>query len=417
MSESKPEAKGLEFPKIEPRSRKYILFLTVVAILYDLFDSFVTNVPNVINDLVAADFHITTDQYAYALGFFSLGTFFALVSQSIADRVGRKPMLFIAFLGMGVSCFTLALAQDIVQYAVAAFFMYIFFSSDIWTIMVSEDGPKDARARLVTIVLTFGAIGSLLTAVFRSLLAAPFGWRGVTWFGIAAIPCAFICLFTKETGAYEILKQQRKQGKQTISQGVWKKPFQGNYRTTFVGLMSVAFIIGLNYLFITMGLTYLQTERGFTQDQNDLVVLIMTISAVIGFLVTGVLADKVGRKISYHLFTSIMIVGLFLAIFGLGDLVYTGIFLFGMSFWGSAILSRLLCLECFPTDIRGASAGWRTLFFAAGSSAGAFIASALIPLIRLTGVFIIYSLILIITIPLIWRCVSETKGCKLEEVS
>ncbi len=412
MNEGIIERNEPKSPVVPARSRKYLVFLISVAILYDIFDSFVTNIPNVINDFVIDDFHITPDQYAFALGFFSLGTFFALVSQSVADRVGRKPMLFIAFLGMGVTCFSLSFTQNIIQFSVAAFFMYVFFSSDIWTIMVSEDGPKDARARLVTIVLTFGAIGSLLTVIFRDM----FGWRGATWFGIVAIPCAFICLFTKETKAYEILKQQRKQGVKKGTQRVWNKPFQKSYRTTFVGLMAVAFIVGLNYLFITMGVAYLK-ERGFTDAQRDMALLILTISAVIGFLVTGVLADKVGRKVSFYLFTSIMITGIFVTLFGSGDLVYVGIFLFGMSIWGSAILSRVLCMECFPTDIRGASAGWRTLFFAAGSSAGAFIASALIPLIKLSGVFFVYSLILVITIPLIWRCVSETRGCKLEEVT
>src|SRR5271157_2804222 len=77
------------------RTRRYVTWLIFVAILYDLFDSYATTLPSVINDLVIAGFHVTTDQYAFALGIFSLGTFFALVSQSIADRVGRKPMLFI----------------------------------------------------------------------------------------------------------------------------------------------------------------------------------------------------------------------------------------------------------------------------------------------------------------------------------
>src|SRR5512137_2307189 len=98
MSDRALENTGMQSQKIESRSRKYLGFLIFVAILYDLFDSFVTNVPNVINDLVIADFSITSDQYAFALGIFSCGTFFALVSQSVADRVGRKPMLFVAFL-------------------------------------------------------------------------------------------------------------------------------------------------------------------------------------------------------------------------------------------------------------------------------------------------------------------------------
>lgn len=413
MSEHTPEEMGMENSKMQPRTRKYLSYLIIVAILYDFFDSFVTNIPNVINELVIKDFGIAAEQYALALGFFSLGTFFALVSQSVADRVGRKPMLFIAFLGMGITCFSLSFAQNIIQFSISAFFMYVFFSSDIWTMMISEDGPKNSRARLITLVLTFGAIGSLMTAFFRDW----FGWRGATWFGIVAIPCAIICLFTKETNAYEIIKQQRRTGTQQGTKGIWMKPFHRRYRTCFIGLMTVAFILGLNYLVITMGVTFTSIDKGFTVAQNDFLVVLLTISGVIGFIITGVLADKVGRKKSYYLFTIIMIAGLFITLLGLGDLVYVGVFLFGMSIWGSMILSRVLSLESFPTDIRGAAAGWRTFFFAAGSSIGAFVGSALIKSIRLTGVFLVYGLILTLTIPLIWHCVGETKGRQLEEVT
>lgn len=74
--------------------------------------------------------------------------FLAMFSQLFADIFRRKPMLITVFFGMGLSSLIMYLSQSTSQFIAGFFLLWVFFSSDIWVFVVSEESPKEKRARV-----------------------------------------------------------------------------------------------------------------------------------------------------------------------------------------------------------------------------------------------------------------------------
>jgi MFS family permease len=96
--------------------------------------------------------------------------------------------------------------------------------------------------------------------------------------------------------------------------------------------------------------------------------------------------------------------------------IYIFVVLAQMSYWGSFSLSKIYCVECFDTEIRASSTGWRSFSYALGLTFGLLISSWLTTFIAIGYVFILNSLWVIILVPLVvWKMLPETKGIGLIE--
>ena len=71
--------------------------------------------------------------------------------------------------------------------------------------MVSEECPEEHRGKTINLILIAGASATLLIPVLRSILVPSYGWQSMTWFGILAIPIAFLVIPMKETRAFQSL--------------------------------------------------------------------------------------------------------------------------------------------------------------------------------------------------------------------
>ena len=86
-------------------------------------------------------------------------------------------------------------------------------------------------------------------------------------------------------------------------------------------------------------------------------------------------------------------------------------------FWGSFLLTKIFCLECFPTQIRGTSSGWRSFSFALGITIGSLLSSALVKVMPLSMIYILFSGLALLIIPvLVIKFLPETKGLKIVDI-
>ncbi|MFX1285518.1 MAG: MFS transporter [Promethearchaeota archaeon] len=398
-------------------SYKYLIFLIIFLMLNEIFDTYTTLFWPVIDSFVITDFQITESLYALCITIASVGMYFVFINQAISDRIGRKPMLFIVLLGMGVTSLLLSLAQTIYDFTLFLFLLFIWFSSDIWIITISEECPEKHRGKIVNLILIAGAAPTLFIPVLRSLLVPNFGWRSMTWFAFLAIPVALLALPMKETRAYQALEEPLSSGISEKKQWVSEifKPSQAKYQKYFLVIILLSFLTGVNYTFLSLGEAYLTIDRSFDIDLVSLIILMMGIAAIIGYSITAFLADYLGRKPTAILFISVMPLGIILVLIGSKFLVIIGAMVVSCSFWSLNVTSRLICLEHFPTSIRGTGNGWRSLFYAIGVTSGSFISSLLISHIGLGNVFLLLSLVLLICIPGIYFILKETKGINLTE--
>jgi len=405
------------------RSKKYMLFLVFYMILYESFDTYTCSYYFNIGYYVQMDFGINNSIWLFMLSIASIGYFFSIIIHFLADKVGRKPMMIVVFLGMGISSFLLGFARNPISFTIFLFFMYIFFTSDIWGIIMSEEAPKDKRAGYSSIILVMGMGFSISIVIIRMFLIYPDPanpgrqtWENMAFFGGLAIPLALLGFFMKETPAFKKIRQDKaastKFSKENVINTI-KKPFEGNNRMVVITFILIGFILGL--FFANAHSLEAVLSLQFGEDNYNIAMMIGGLGSVGAFGLTGLISDKIGRKNTVYLyciilFTSTLISSIFIEISLFWGIAIISFFTNGF-FWGLGSITRLFALESFDTDIRAYASGWRSFSYALGLTIGLAISGVLAMFIPLHVIYVIMAIGLIVGIPILTkRYLPETKG-------
>jgi MFS family permease len=395
----------------------------------EIFDTYTTLFPNVIMSKVQGEFlkeySNASAVMAFVVGLASIGMLFVIVNQFLADIFGRRIFLFITMFGMGAASLGMFFSQTLIQYGISLFFLYIFFSSDIWTIYISEECAKDRRGINLNLVLVFGVIGVGLVTIARWIFLPEEGvqnWRGMTYIAFLAMPVSLLVLRIKETRKFKELKKTRTT-RATPKENFQKilKPFGKKYRRAFIPLLVMSFISGLNYTFIQLGEIFVSDNLA-NEAQVNWVITVMGVASIAGYLITGFISDKKGRKPLLLIYSVLLPAGISLSVFGIripslsfiALLIGAGIS--SLSYWSLGVVNRLVSIEILPTDVRGTGTAIRSVITALGTILGNFISYRLFPIIAEGPTFFLFSVLLLINVPLILIFIKETKSKELELV-
>ncbi len=413
------------------RSRsKYLIILLLMLILVDILDSYATNYINsfpsaIIENLLSGQPEaVAQSTYQLSLAIASFGMYFVFINQTLADKFGRKALLVIVTFGMSLSSLLLFFSTEMTSFTIYLFLVYIFFSSDMWLIYVNEESPPEKRAFYTNLVVASGIIGSILIPVFRSIFITDefTYWRGMTFFPIIAgiIVGILTIIFVKESSKYEEIKRERKDLERISVMTKIKEIFNSPNKKQFQFVLIMSLFNGLNYGFITLGEEFIAKNTTFSQGLINILIYVIALSVVVGYLLTGKLSDKIGRKPMLYVHSILQPTGLILTIIGvnMNNYIITALgFAIGyVAFWGLMIVLRIIASELLPTDKRGTGSGLRALFGSFGITIGLFTSSALILGAGVGVTFIILSLPCLINIPLIVKYIKETKGIDLSSI-
>jgi len=403
----------------------------------EILDTYTTNYPNVIPSRIIAEFlseypsNVANSLYALCVAIASIGMYVVFFNQLMADKVGRKILLAFTVFGMGFASLLILFSTNIIQYTIYLLLLYVFFSSDIWVIYINEESPPDKRAIWTNIILMGGVTGSILLPVFRSIYITETisNWRGMTYFPIfLGIPlCIVILLAFKETLKYEEMKELKKEGKipeekANLLRENLKIIFSPKRKKEISSVLFITFLVGMNYIFVSLGESYISSSPNLNQNDINIIVLVMSLAVVFGYLITGIVADKYGRKLLFYVYSISFPISIILVVFGSllsqGALlmVCIGAGLANISYWGLGVVIRLVIIEVTPTNARGTSSGLKGLLNAAGITTGLLLSSLITFYLGLMASFIIMCLLFFINIPLIYFFIKETKGINLSDV-
>lgn len=370
----------------------------------------------------------------------------AVVSGTIADRIGRKKVFTITVLLYSIASAFCALSWNYQSLLVFRFLVGFGLGGElpVAATLVSEYAPSRVRGRFIVLLESFWGLGWIAAACIAYFFIPLYGWRMT--FLIGALPALYVCLIRlhmpesvryllahgRVGEARQIVVSLERQlhvpvapfvsEKETVPvvakasfRELWKKPFAS--RTIMLWL--VWFGINFSYYGIFMWLPSLVFQQGFTVVKTFEYVLIMTLAQLPGYYCAAWLVDKIGRK--YTLSTFLLFSGVASYFFGHASTAAT-LMMWGsvMSFFNLGAWGVLYTYtpEQYPTAIRALGSGWAAGFGRFGGMAAPMMVGAL--LARNFGfgsVFYMFALVFVAVAVIVLSLGVESKQKDLESIS
>ena len=364
-------------------------------------------------DTIASQAGLSGTELGVGLAVLRLASAGGLPLTSLADRLGRRPVLI-------VSC-----AVGLVFTMVAAlspgywWFVVIFAlgrpmlsaTNAIAQVCAAEETSSADRAKAVALIAGGYAVGSGLIAIIDSKWQAVLSFRGV--FALAAVPLVMVGLIRPR-----LVEPARFTTERPDQRGV---PVLGaigpRYRRRLVVVSSLAFAVAVvtgpanSFIFV-----YAENVLHMSGNERALMVVVASIFGLCGLLLGRVVADRVGRRPTAALAMAAMALTAILAYSGsrLGLLAGYEIAVLSAAVFAPA--AGALANELFPTSVRASVAGWNVLASVAGAVVGLVVFGAVADVGNRFGVGAAVTFLPVLLTTGLFALLPETRGREPEEL-
>lgn len=370
----------------------------------------------------------------------------AVISGTVADRIGRKKVFTIMVLLYSIASAFCALSWNYQSLLVFRFLVGFGLGGElpVAATLVSEYAPSRVRGRFIVLLESFWGLGWIAAACIAYFFIPVYGWRMA--FLIGALPALYVCLIRlhmPESVRYLLTRGRVDEARQIVLslekqlhvpsalftgetepvpvvakasfRELWKKPFMS--RTIMLWL--VWFGINFSYYGIFMWLPSLVFQQGFTVVKTFEYVLIMTLAQLPGYYCAAWLVDKIGRK--YTLSAFLLFSGVASYFFGHASTAAT-LMMWGsvMSFFNLGAWGVLYTYtpEQYPTAIRALGSGWAAGFGRFGGMAAPMMVGALLARsFGFASVFYMFALVFAAVAVIVLSLGVESKQKDLESLS
>jgi len=293
----------------------------------------------------------------------------------IADSIGRKRALMLSILTYSLCSFASGLSTSILMLAVFRFILGLGMGGE-WNTgatLVAETWPAELRAKAMSIVQSSWAIGYALAALVAGIVLHYANWRFVFFVGV--LPALVTLWIQNKVPESEMWKEHRRlaeessrvaQAQQTYEQHSFGRVFKAPYVRSTLALLFANFFgmfawWGLfTWLPPYLSLPVDQGGRGFGGMGTTALLVVLNLFGMFpGYAYFGWVADKLGRRRSYILYT--LIAAILVPLYAIARtpwlilIVGTAVAFFGTGFFsGSAIIGS----EIFPTRVRARALGF-----------------------------------------------------------
>lgn len=428
--------KTLREGNTQKKSKGYLRYLLGTLILCQVLDSYTSDsIPQRVSAVVLdffpnVPFETGLATYQTATSFISLGLFFVIFLQWLADRHGRKKLLLITTFLMGFIPLLQIFIFEFSIYVISAFFLALVTQADIWSIYINEEAPKGKNARWTTYTFVGGTIGGLLIPIMRGIFItddpATSNWRGMLILSvILGFALTIVILFTiKETTAFKVKDSKNVDKTDSKKDNLSFKEtleviFAEERRKGMIGIYLIGVIWVIGTVFLKLVEPYATNYTKMTQGEYNIVLIFVVLGGVVGTIITGQLADRFGRKFTFILYSILMpTVSITAMLFtmnidnSLFRILLTSLLVMvtittGYGLWALIII---FIIEMVPTETRGFAAGLKMSVMAITSFLFYLLVGNLILIWGLLLVLIVFSCVLLIIVPITIFVLPETKG-------
>ena len=309
----------------------------------------------------------------------------AVLAGGLADRIGRRQMLALTMLWLGVFSGLTALAPGYPALLILRLLAGLGLGAvlPVASTLVSEYSPARYRGSLLVLLNGFWGLGSALAALAGYELVTPYGWQSALLFGalaIASAPAVRILLpesmrFWMSKGRLAEALAAARQIRVTAAEsapapavprpapaaGQPASPFSPPYRGRTASLTILWIALNFTFQGVFLWLPSILIAGGNSVSQSYLFSLIISLGQVPGTLLAAALADRASRRLTFGLCIVFWGIAVFFfgmsrgpaAVLGWGFLLAVG----SGAAWG---LAYPFTTELYPTRMRGFATGWAT---------------------------------------------------------
>lgn len=387
----------LERELAKPKGPFYIIyFILIVSVVY-IADELATQVGYQMQNVIASDFiaPLVGEEFAVArislvntIAGFTVGIVF--LYKTLADIFGRKIFLVINALGIGIGIFFVGIATNIPVYALGVVAMQFFLPNDMHQVYIQECAPAKHRAKVGSIIASIATLSMFAIPFMRNIFLKGddlSGWRTMYMIlaSFSVIASIFAMFFVRESDAFvesrlrtlRMTDEEKKAAKENKSKqetgagliAALKFCFtHKQIRWLFIagGFVSFGMLVTQYYetiltfgyakQFLDAGAT-LETARVDATQFVTQALMLFSVGAAGINLVSGFVADKLGRRINMIVMCATSLVTFLLFYVGSGlswNPYFVGL-LCGISvysYWAAGGMVGLMCSESTPTNIR-----------------------------------------------------------------
>lgn len=438
----------------QARSPFYVLTLALTAAISGFLFGFDTAVINGVLLFLRRQFSLSNVETEVAASALLLGCLLGAAGASlIGDRIGRRRSLLLSATLFGLSTVGAALAHSILSFSIGRLIggLAIGLASVLTPVYIAEVSPARSRGRLVSMNQLAIVIG-ILAAYVVSWLLAGLGENSWRWMlGVAAIPAVgFFCglLFIPESPRWLITHLQREKAKNILSriygadqaeielslveqasvmeEGTWKELLAPAVRRPLIIAIALAVagqITGINTVLYYGSILISEHFGGQSSGTALTANIVIGLTNFVGTLIALRCMDRWGRRAmllsaSAGMAVSLILFVIALQVPGIPPLVILACVLAYVAFFAFAMgpIPWVVISEIFPNKIRGRAASIATSTLWTSTLIVTFTFLSLIHSIGVSGTFMVYAFLCVVSFVFIWKMIPETRGKTLEQI-
>jgi putative MFS transporter len=383
-----------------------------------------------------------------------VGMFFgAAVAGRLADRYGRRTVFTATLVIFSIGSALSALAPTFETLLAARVIAGLGLGGELPVVatLVSELSPRAQRGRMIVLLESFWAYGTILAGIVAITVVANYGWR---WgFAVGALPALYVAYlrralpesprFLAEKGrapeADAVVRRVERAGGGallTLAPAIaptragrtrMTELFTARYARRTVMLWILWFGVVLTYYGMFLWIPSLLVARGFDDarpGQANMLFFLSTLAQVPGYFSAAWLVERWGRKPTLVLYLLGTAVSAYMfGNVGAGtDVAQTNVVVlwlsllsfFNLGAWG---IVYTYTPELYPTSVRATGAGVAAAVGRIGGIIGPYLTPVLVTAIATNGTFAVFMVLLVITAAAVAILGEETRGRSLEEIA
>jgi MFS family permease len=233
---------------------------------------------------------------------------------------------------------------------------------------VAETFPARVRGRYGAFMQTGAPIGIAVASIIGGFVAPAIGWRET--FFLSVLPALLVVYIRKRLPESDIwLARREMDARQGVRRSIREaiEPirvlFTRAYRRLFILALILAIFDMSAYWFTYSWLPgYLHEQRQFSMAKSALWMLVTQLGGFCGYSIFGFVADSIGRRPAYSIYSFVMAVGLMMITLAWGVVATSPTVILGFMFlvgFGTGMFGGYgpLFSELFPTSIRSTAMG------------------------------------------------------------